>query len=206
MIAYGFKMVSIEKEYFNDNKSFIKMLDTSDIDKQARRLYLFLEVIVDENRILIPLRSNLGEAKRKFGIIGYSVPSKKKPLAGLDYRYILIVNDEKYLNYKETLNIPRDQQDIIRNNYDEICDQARDYITSYIKAALKNKEKLKPRFKESSLHNFHKELKIDKLKEVKKDVIEAKKEVALTKDVGIKDIIKGASKKDDEHNKKKDKN
>ena len=109
--------------------------------------------------ILIPLRKNLGEADRVFGKIGFPVPSMSKPKAGLDYRYIMVIKDDKYLRF-DTPRISKKQSTAIRDNYNVIEKEAIEYIEAYIRVAVKNRVEKTARFRESSLVNFHKELKI----------------------------------------------
>ena len=89
----------ITKDYYEDNPNLEKILDLDDYTKHSVRTHLCLNVKYNQNNVLIPLRKNLGKADRPFGKIGYSVPSQSKPDAGLDYRYIMIINDEKYLRF-----------------------------------------------------------------------------------------------------------
>lgn len=196
-----FKCVFIIKEYFKNNKHFVEMLDPDNLTKQSNRKYIFLEFKYKENNLLIPLRSEMPNIS-KLGQVGYKVPSEYKPNAGLDYRKILIINDENYIEEPKYIKIPKSQVRIIEANYNIIEKQVIAYVEGYIKAVKKNRHLKDKKFCYSTLHNFHKELKIDKLKEVKKDFIEENKEVAITKTVGIKDIIKKASKKANEYNKK----
>lgn len=62
----------------------------------------------------------MGESLRKFGKIGFSVPSVKRPKAGLDYRYSLIVNDERYIEKQSEKKLPNAQYKIIEENYELI--------------------------------------------------------------------------------------
>lgn len=94
---------------------------------------------------------------RKYGRIGHSVPSQSKPNAGLDYRYIMIIKDDKYIRYDKP-RIPNSQQNIIANEYTKIEQEALEYIKAYIRVAKKNRVQRTARFRESSLINFHKEL------------------------------------------------
>ncbi|MCB2298018.1 hypothetical protein [Clostridium tagluense] len=149
--------VFIKKQYFIDNKHFIKMLDPLSIEKQSKRSYFFLKLEYENNNLLVPLRSHI-EPIRKFGIIGYSVPSKDKPKAGLDYRYILIVNDYKDLEIPEYSKIPESQNKIINSDFESIKKQVLAYVKGYVKSAIKNRENIEPKYKESSLHNFQNEL------------------------------------------------
>ena len=158
MISGDYRIVLITEEYFKKyNTTFIEMLDTSDLGKQARRMYLFLSILIDGNNILVPLRTTLPDIKT-YGLIGYPVPSEKKPHAGLDYRKMLIINDDRYLNPVSELNIPSSQKKIINENYKIIVTQIKQYVRGYIKAVKKNRHLLDKKFRFSTLHNFHEEL------------------------------------------------
>lgn len=149
--------VYVKKQYFIDNKDFVKMLDPTDVDKQGRRSYLFLKLEYNNNNLLIPLRKKV-EPIKKFGVIGYSVPSSVRPMGGFDYRYILIVNDYNYLTFPKYWEIPESQQKIISSNFNTIQTQALAYVKGYVSAAIKNREDKEPKYRESSLRNFHDEL------------------------------------------------
>lgn len=154
------KFCYVTQEYYDDNPELIKILDINDKNKYNVRTHLCLNVKYNDNNVLVPLRKNLGDAVRLFGIIGYAVPSKSKPKAGLDYRYILIINDEKYIRYDKP-RISNSQIKIITNNYNVIEKQVIEYIDSYKRVAIKNRVDKTARFRESSLINYHKELNID---------------------------------------------
>ena len=203
MKVENFRSVLIKEEYFKDNSDFIKMLDEGEVDKQGRRNYIFIELKFKDNRLLVPLRTKLGSPNRLFGTIGFAVPSKNKPLAGLDYRYILIVNDEKYLEFQEQLEIPRSQQRILENNYKTIEYEAISYVKKYIACAIKNREEKEALFKESSLQNFNDELGVNegrrlrikelemknkKIKDKDKDQKIVEKEIAVESNSDIKKI------------------
>lgn len=156
----NYEIVHISEYYFkNCTKDFIEMLDISNVEKQTKRLYLCLKVIIEDNTVLIPLRTNL---PKNLGLIGYHIPSKSKPNAGFDYRKILIINDDKYLNKIIQLNIPLSQRNAINENYNIIVKQAKQYINGYIKSFNKNRHLIDSRFKFSTLHNFHRELGLKK--------------------------------------------
>ena len=122
-------IVLISERYFEKyNSKFIEMLDVANIKKQSNRMYLFLKIKIDENNILIPLRTNL--PKLGNAVVGYHVPSKSKPNAGFDYRKMLIVDDE-YIIPVENLNIPNSQQKIILEKYEVIETQVKTYIKNY---------------------------------------------------------------------------
>jgi len=158
----GDKMASaqycyITKEYYADNPNLEKILDIDDCTKHSVRTHLCLNVKYNQNNVLIPLRKNLGQADRLFGKIGYPVPSQSKPNAGLDYRYIMIINNEKYLKF-DNPRISNKQISTIESNYALIEKESIEYINSYIRVARKNRIERTARFRESSLINFHKEL------------------------------------------------
>lgn len=150
----------IVEEYYKDHPDLEKVLDIDDAAKHNIRTHLCLNVKYKGNNILIPLRKNLGAADRAFGKIGFPVPSMSKPKAGLDYRYIMVINDDKYLRY-DMPRISNKQSTAIQNNYDVIEREAIEYIEAYIRVAMKNRVERTARFRESSLINFHKELEIE---------------------------------------------
>jgi hypothetical protein len=169
-------IVFIKKQYFIDNNSFIEMLDTYDKEKQLRRKYMFRNIQYNENNIFIPLRS---EINLNYGNIGYPIPSENKPNAGLDFRKMLIINDLEYIEFPKHNKIPNSQEKIIINNYKTIENNVINYIKKYVKSAIKNREKIDSLFKFSTLHNYHKELEINKLK---KAILETQQQVAPTKE------------------------
>lgn len=134
------------------------MLDPGNTNKQSKRTHICILFSINNNNVLVPLRNNLGEPIRKFGKIGFSVPSSKRPRAGLDYRYSLIVNDTSYLEYHSTEKLPQSQYSIISSNYKTITNELTTYVNRYIKVANKRRNTIEPLFKNSSLINFHKEL------------------------------------------------
>lgn len=161
-ILLGEKMADIRycyitEQYYKDHPNLTKILDVDDSTKYNIRTHLCLNVKFKHNNILIPLRKNLGEPDRKFGKIGYPVPSASKPDAGLDYRYVMVINETKYLRF-DNPRISNKQISTIQNNYDTIEREVIEYINSYIRTANKGRVDMTARFRESSLINFHKEL------------------------------------------------
>lgn len=149
----------IKEQYYVDNPNLIKILDIGDSSKHDIRTHVCLNIKFLDNSILIPLRKNSGDANRKFGKIGFLVPSKSKPKAGLDYRYIMVINNPQYIRY-DVPKISKSQITIIDNAYNTIEKEAIEYITSYIRVANKGRVEQTARFRESSLINFHNELHI----------------------------------------------
>lgn len=146
--------VFIKEAYFIAHPKFIKMLDPGNVEKQSKRSYLFIKVEYKENKLYVPLRKNLGKAERKYGKIGYALPTESMPDAGLDYRYILVVNDEKYIERPKSLRIPRNQYRKIVENYGKIEKEVIAYVNGYVIKAMKNRVEKEPKYRESSLINF----------------------------------------------------
>ena len=161
-ILLGEKMDKIRycyiiEQYYKDHPDLQKILDVDDNTKHNIRTHLCLNIKYEHNNVLIPLRKNLGQAVRPFGKIGFPVPSMNKPKAGLDYRYIMIINDTKYIRF-DTPRITNRQSSTIEYNYHIIENETIEYIKSYIRVAQKGRVDKTARFRESSLINFHKEL------------------------------------------------
>ncbi|WP_066715705.1 type III toxin-antitoxin system TenpIN family toxin [Clostridium sp. Marseille-P299] len=163
-------VVFIKEQFFMMNENLEEMLDPRDIVKQTLRQYLFLNVKYRDNNILIPLRSDIPKNNLK---ICYPVPSRTRPNAGLDYRKMLIINDDEYIEKPEEQRLANSQLKIITDNYETIKSAAIKYVNGYIKAAKKNRERKDYDYKFSTLHNFHEELGINS----------AVKEVAPTKEM-----------------------
>lgn len=164
LIVLGDNMTDIQycyitEQYYIDNPMLIKILDIGNPSKHNVRTHMCLNIQFNNNSVLIPLIKNLGEPNRKFGKIGFSVPSQSKPKAGLDYRYIMIINNVSYIRF-DTPKISNSQIKIIENNYGTIEKEAIEYIQSYIRVSNKGRVDRTARFRESSLINFHKELNI----------------------------------------------
>ena len=97
-------------------------------------------------KFLIPLRNNLGADLRKYGRIGHSIPSTKRKNAGLDYRYTLVINDEKYLELQNEKKIPESQYRKLEYDYYAIEKEFETYLNGYIKAAKKKRHEKEPLF------------------------------------------------------------
>lgn len=151
--------VFIKQDYFLERPHFKKMLDHNYPKKQSQRSYLFLKIKYEENDVFVPLRSRI-EPVKKFGIIGYRVPSNEKPQAGLDYRHILIINDVDYIEFPTAPKITRQQLNTLKRDYIEIEKQVIAYLNGYTTAAVKNRIEREPKYRLSCLVNFDKELRI----------------------------------------------
>ena len=144
----------IKESYFKEHSDFQKMLDPGNTSKQSKRTHLCIEVEIDNNHYYIPLRNNLGDAVRKFGRIGHAVPSASRKNAGLDYRYALVINDDKYIESQTEMKIPKSQYKCIKNDLEVIQKEFRTYARGYIKAVKKKRNEKEPLYRESSLINF----------------------------------------------------
>ncbi|MCM1103086.1 MAG: hypothetical protein NC409_03175 [Clostridium sp.] len=154
------KLCFIKKEYFEKHSSFVKMLDTENVDKQSKRTHLCIMVCQDANHYYIPLRNHLGAEIRKYGRIGHAVPSEKRESAGLDYRYALIVNEDTYIEWQTEKRIPKSQYRKIEKDYDVIQAEFAVYLNGFIRAVKKKRYEREPLYRESSLVNFISELNI----------------------------------------------
>ena len=150
----------IRESYFIERRHFVKMLDTGNTMKQSHRTHLCVKIEMNGNKYCIPLRNHLGDEIRKYGRIGHAVPSASRKDAGLDYRYALIVNDDKYIELQTQRKIPEAQYRRIRTDYEIIQKEFRTYLNGYIKAAKKKRDEKEPLYRESSLINFRTELDI----------------------------------------------
>lgn len=166
MNCNNFSCIFVKEEYFIKNNHFVEMLDSNDLEKQVRRKYIYLNFKYEENTLLVPLRSEMPNI-RELGQVGYSVPSTKKPNAGLDYRKILIINDSDYLEVPQYCKVSPSQANIINVKYETIKKQVESYVKGYIKSAKKNRHKKDKKYNFSTLHNYHLELGI--ISEIQKE-------------------------------------
>ena len=162
-----FSCIFVKEKYFIKNSHFVEMLDSNDLKKQTQRKYIYLNFKYKDNTLLVPLRSEMPNI-RELGQVGYSVPSTKKPNAGLDYRKILIINDSDYLEIPQYCRVPTSQMYIINEKYETIKKQVKSYVDGYIKSAKKNRHLKDKKYKFSSLHNYHLELGI--ISEIQQEV------------------------------------
>ena len=156
------KIINLESEYFTQNQTYKEVLDENDLTKQARRNY-FLALPYNNKMILVPLRTNCPRGNRFTGKISYPLPSQKRQNAGLYYRKCIILSDEKYISEIKDVNfaIPRAQSNRIIKNFQQITKEIATYIEGYIKLIQRNQKiEVNPRYRYSTLINFHQELKI----------------------------------------------
>ena len=72
----------ILESFYEDYPNLVQILDIGDSSKHNIRTHICLQINYNGNNILIPLRKSLGDPIRKFGKIGFPVPSNTKPNAG----------------------------------------------------------------------------------------------------------------------------
>lgn len=164
------EVVFIYKQYFIDNPCLEKLLDPGNTTKQSQRSYVCLKLFHEGNTILVPFRRNI-EPLRKFGVIGHSLPKRDDPNAGLDYRQILVINNDAYIEVPLRSKLPRAQEQLLNQDIVKIEQEVSAYLEGYISAAIKNRATDKAKYRESSLLNFNEEFNIE----------EKRKEKSITK-------------------------
>lgn len=152
-------LVFIKEDFFKVHSDYVEMLDLYDLEKDYARQYVHVMIKYNSNTSLVPLRRNIPNHNPK---LYYPVPSQTRPKAGLDFRKILIVNDEEYIEIPSSQRLAESQTRIINENFEEIEKIAIKYIDGCIKSANKNREYRDYNYSFSTLHNFHKELGIVK--------------------------------------------
>lgn len=176
----NYQIVFIKEQFFIDYPNLKRILDLDDSKKRTHRKYLFLKFQYKGNNLLVPLRKNLNPLKKigkRYVEIGYPVPSTLYPDAGLDFRNIMIINDNSYLEFAIQPKIPSSQHKILNNDLDIISQKVYRYVDGYIKSAIKNRVDREYKYRFSTLCNFHIELKIEELRNEKN---KQKSEAAIT--------------------------
>lgn len=156
MFKCNYNLVFIKNDYFQNHHELKEILKSEKMD-ESNRTYLFLSIKYKSNNIFVPLRREI-DPIQPFGIIGYPIPSDKRPNAGLDYRKLLIINDLEYIEFPSYEKVPTSQQKLIDQNISTIQAQVMDYIKGYEKSFFKNRTTRDKKYKFSTLCNYHKEL------------------------------------------------
>lgn len=158
-VQYAFVLNAFFEQDFTDPE---EVLDKSKgkHDRESR-VYVCLKFEWENNTFFIPLRRDLANMPEHpiLKKACYPVPSTNKPKAGLDFRKIIIINDESLYRIDEA-KISGKQRDTIQDNFDEIKTQAIAYIKGFKKAARKNRQKRETLYKYSALNNFLDELEV----------------------------------------------
>jgi hypothetical protein len=157
-IEYVFLLNSFFEREFDDPK---QLLDSAKGKKDREtRVYVCLKFEYERNTYLIPLKKDLGSSlltNSYYKDAYYPVPSKAKPKAGLDFRKIIVANDESHYRIDKA-RISAGQRKIMQDNFETIKDLAIKYINGFIKAAKKNRHKTDSYYNFSALSNFLEEL------------------------------------------------
>lgn len=156
-VQYVFVLNSFFEREFSDPKEVLDK--TKGKDDRESRVYVCLKFEWEANTFLIPLRRDLANMPTHPVLkkACYPVPSTTKANAGLDFRKIIIINDESLYRIDEA-KISAKQRNIIQKNFDEIKSLAIAYIEGFKKAAKKNRQKRETLYKFSALNNFLEEL------------------------------------------------
>lgn len=156
-VQYAFVFNSFFEKDFEDPE---EVLDKSkgQFDRESR-VYVCLKLEYEDNTFLVPLRRDIGDMPEHglFKKACYPVPSTNKPKAGLDFRKIIVINDESLYRIDEA-KISAKQRDTIQDNFDEIKRMAISYIEGFKKSARKDRQKRDALYRFSALNNFLDEL------------------------------------------------
>lgn len=155
-VDYVFLLNSFFEQKFSDPDQILDKLKSKN-DREARA-YVLLRIFFEGNTYLVPLKKDIsGNPPQWADKISYPVPNTKKTNAGLDFRKMLIVNDESFYRIDEA-RISSSQKKIIQDNFEEIKGRAIAYIKDFKKAAARDRNKKTPLYKLSALNNFLDEL------------------------------------------------
>uniref|UniRef100_UPI003F49364D hypothetical protein n=1 Tax=Niallia taxi TaxID=2499688 RepID=UPI003F49364D len=163
-IEYVFLLNSFFEREFDDPKQLLDKFKGK--DAREARVYVCLKFEYETNTFLIPLKKDLGSSLLKnpyYKDVYYPVPSSSKPEAGLDFRKIIIANDESQYRVDEA-RISAGQRKIMQDNFETIKSLAIKYINGFKKAAKKNRHKKDSYYNFSALSNFLEELGVKKEK------------------------------------------
>lgn len=160
-VEYAFLLNSFFEQNFSHPREILDYYDGTPQKREAR-VYVCLKFVFENNTFLLPLKKNLQNISGNptLNKAWYPVPSTTKPHAGLDFRRLIIVNDESLYRI-DAARISEAQRDIMQNNFEDIKTSAIKYITGFIKAAQKKRVHRENLYKFSSLKNYTKELKIE---------------------------------------------
>jgi len=157
-----FDICFVKKDFFELMKEKFGDEKISEINTKESRMYLCLLININNNTILIPFESEVPQIEALLKNSLYKLPSETRPNAGLNFEKLLIINDYSYFTIISNPKIANSQKREIENNTDAIREKLEKYISNYIKACSKNREKREFIFKYSTLHLFKKELGITK--------------------------------------------
>lgn len=158
-VEYAFVFDAFFNRHFNDPEEVLDKNKSK--EDRERRVYVCLKFIWDGNTFLLPLRNDLKNLPQnpKLKKACYPVPSDKRPNAGLDFRKLIIINDDSLYRIDKA-EISQKQRNCIQDNFAEIKTMAIEYIEGFKKSAKKKRQKRDALYKYSALNNFLNELKI----------------------------------------------
>lgn len=156
-VQYAFLFNTFFDKDFKDPEEVLD--ENKDKFDREHRVYVCLKIEWESNTFLIPLRRDLGNLPGHplFNKACYPVPSQSKPNAGLDFRKIIVVNDESCYRIDKA-EISAKQRNTIQDNFEVIKGMAISYIEGFKKSAKKNRQKRDALYKFSALNNFLDEL------------------------------------------------
>ena len=156
-VEYAFVFNSFFEQEFNDPEEVLDK-NKGKVAREARA-YVCIKIEWERNTFLLPLRRDLANMPNHplFKKACYPVPSTERVNAGLDFRKIIVVNDDSLYKIEEA-RISSKQKKIIQDNFEEIKEQAIAYIKGFKKSAKKNRQKRDSLYKYSALNNFLEEL------------------------------------------------
>lgn len=158
------RVIRIKKDYFEENTNLIEVLDSEKVPiEKEKRMYMGLLFKRRNNFFFAPLRKHNPGEKYADGL--YEVPTTEFPDAVLDFRKSLLIK-ETFLKGDVAI-IPNDQYQHIKERFSDIEEKFNSYVSSYIKSAYRGRNHIEELFQFSSLVNFHDELGVNCLKDIK---------------------------------------
>ncbi len=154
------KICTIKHTFFNEKEHL------TEINQKINRVYLALEISVDDNKYYIPFESKLyshpaltNKSQIIFPYTSFENGTKQKfSSAGINFEKCLIINDLSYIVFGG--HIPRKQYQDIQSKKKFIIRAFTKYISDYKAHVLSGSEEMPFRYKYSTLKYFHEELNI----------------------------------------------
>jgi len=144
---------TISANYFEDYPYLEEVLH------KDTRLYLGIILEIAACKCFVPFRSNL-PLEPKFKKARFLLPTANKPQAGLDYRKLLLLNDDKYIQIQQSVLISHAQKKRIDENYELITKEVSSYIQKYMREFKRGRASRNFLYQFSTLKNYHRELKL----------------------------------------------
>ncbi len=141
----------IHASYFTDHP------DLEEILEKENRIYIGVIIEMNHCKCFIPLRTEI-LTDPKFSKAFFPIPYKKRPNAGLDFRKLLIITDDRYVSIQNRVQISKRQKEKIYSEYSTICKRLNSYVHKYIKEAKRGRAHSHHLYRFSTLKNYHEEL------------------------------------------------